>query len=155
MICFLSPCSRVPATSAGWHGIQLFAVRRSRTPQPKTNHPRKMGLAVNHLGRASIVLVPVLDHEIVERKIVAIAIEIETEKEIVIGIEIVIAIVIVDVDQDQEIGETAIETEIIVTEIGIVGIEIEIEIEEENDLSHQLHFLEQDYHLEKVSVPLA
>lgn len=51
MICFLSPCSRVPATSAGWHGIQLFAVRRSRTPQPKTNHPRKMGLAVNHLGK--------------------------------------------------------------------------------------------------------
>ncbi|KAL2715469.1 RNA-binding protein 39 isoform X2 [Vespula squamosa] len=49
MICFLSPCSRDPATSAGWHGIQLFAVRRSRTPPPKTSPPRKMSLVANHL----------------------------------------------------------------------------------------------------------
>lgn len=108
-------------------------------------------------GRANIVLVPVLDHEIVGKKIVAIVTEIETEIEIVTETEIVIAIatVIVDVDRDQEIEETAIETGIIATEIGIDEIETETETEEGNDLLHQSLFPEQDYHLERASVPLA
>ena len=106
-------------------------------------------------GRASIVLVLVLDHEIVGKKIVAIATEIETEIEIVTETEIVIATVIVDVDPDQEIEETAIETGIIATEIGIDEIETETETEEGNDLLHQSLFPEQDYHLERASVPLA
>ncbi|CAD1476444.1 unnamed protein product, partial [Heterotrigona itama] len=99
--------------------------------------------------RASIVLVLVLDHEIVGKKIVAIATEIETEIEIVTETEIAIATVIGDVDRDQEIGETAIETGIIAIEIGIDEIETETETEEGNDLLHQLLFPEQDYHLER------
>ena len=119
-----------------------------------------MGLAENHLGRANIVLGPVLDRETAGRKIVAIATETETTERIT-GIatetEIVIAIVvIVAEDRDQETGETATEKETLIMREtpGIAGTEIGTETEEGNDRSRRLHFPEQDRHLEKVSAPL-